>query len=50
MIWAHTKATALIENDSERLTEDDLEAIVDDAYVPRERLDNPSLAELVQRN
>jgi adenine-specific DNA-methyltransferase len=43
MIWAHTKATALIENDSERLTEDDLEAIVGDAYVPRERLDNPSL-------
>ena len=34
MIWAHTKATALIENDSERLTEDDLEAIVGDAYVP----------------
>src|SRR4030095_5408528 len=43
MTWSHTKATALIENDSERLTEDDLEAIVDDAYVPRERLDNPSL-------
>lgn len=43
MIWAHTKATALIENDSERLTEADLEAIVDDAYVPREKLDNPSL-------
>jgi hypothetical protein len=43
MIWAHTKATALIENDSERLTDADLEAIVDDAYVPRERLDNPSL-------
>jgi adenine-specific DNA-methyltransferase len=44
MIWSHTKATALIENDSERLTEEDLDAIVDDAYVPRERLDNPSLA------
>ncbi|MGH9874522.1 MAG: hypothetical protein ACRD9S_18865, partial [Pyrinomonadaceae bacterium] len=43
MMWAHTKATALIENDSERLTEDDLEAIVDDAYVPRERLDSPAL-------
>jgi adenine-specific DNA-methyltransferase len=43
MIWAHTKALALIENDSERLSEDELEAIVDDAYVPRERLDNPSL-------
>jgi hypothetical protein len=43
MIWAHTKATALIENDSERPTEEDIEAIVGDAYVPRERLDNPSL-------
>ncbi|HEY8226232.1 MAG TPA: hypothetical protein VIG25_13205 [Pyrinomonadaceae bacterium] len=43
MIWAHTKATALIENDSERLTEADLEAIVDDAYVPRDKLDNPSI-------
>ena len=43
MMWAHTKATALIENDSERLTEEDFEAILDDAYVPRERLDNPSL-------
>jgi hypothetical protein len=43
MIWAHTKATALIENDSERLSEDEIEGIIDDAYVPRERLDNPSL-------
>ncbi len=43
MMWAHTKATALIENDSERLTEEDLEAILDDAYVPHERLDNPAL-------
>ena len=43
MIWAQTKALALIENDSERLTEDDLEAIVGDAYVPRDRLDNPTL-------
>jgi len=33
----------LIENDSERLTEDDLEAVVGDAYVPRERLENPGL-------
>ena len=42
-IWSHIKATALIENDSERLDENDLEAILDDAYVPRERLDNPTL-------
>jgi hypothetical protein len=44
MSWAATKATALIENDSERLTDQDIETIVDDAYVPRERLDNPALA------
>ena len=44
MLWSHTKSVALIENDSERLSEDELEAIVEDAYVPRERLDNPTLA------
>ena len=44
MLWSHTKNLALIENDSERLTDDELEAIVEDAYVPRERLDNPALA------
>ena len=43
MTWAFTKATALIENDFDRLTEDEIEGILDDAYVPRERLDNPSL-------
>jgi adenine-specific DNA-methyltransferase len=43
MTWAYIKATALIENESERLSEEDIEAIVDDAYVPGERLDNPSL-------
>jgi adenine-specific DNA-methyltransferase len=43
LIWSHTKATALVENDSDRLTEDEIEAIVDDAYVPRDRLDNPAL-------
>jgi hypothetical protein len=43
MIWGYTKATALVENDSERLTDIDIEAILDDAYVPRDRLDNPSL-------
>ena len=44
MIWGYTKATALVENDSERLTEIDIEALLDDAYVPRDRLDNPSLS------
>lgn len=43
MIWGYTKATALVENDSERLTETDIEGLLDDAYVPRDRLDNPSL-------
>ena len=43
MSWAFTKATALLENDFDRLTEDELEGIIDDAYVPRDRLDNPSL-------
>lgn len=44
MTWAYTKATALIENDSDCLSEDEIESILDDAYVPRERLDNPSLS------
>jgi hypothetical protein len=43
MTWAHTKATALIENDSEHLNEDEIESVLDDAYVPREHLDNPAL-------
>jgi len=43
MLWSHTKATALIENDSERLTEVELETLLADAYMPRDQLDNPSL-------
>jgi hypothetical protein len=43
MSWAFTKATALVENDSDRLSEDEIEGILDDSYVPRERLDNPAL-------
>ena len=43
MNWSYTKATALIENDAERLSIDELDTILDDAYVPRDRLDNPSL-------
>src|SRR6185295_15395667 len=43
MTWSFTKAVALIENNSETLTEDDLASIVEDAYVPRDRLDNPAL-------
>ena len=43
MVWAFTKATALVENNSERLSEEELESILEDAYVPREHLDNPAL-------
>lgn len=44
MLWSFTKGLAVIENDSERLTTDEIETLLEDAYVPRERLDNPSLA------
>jgi len=43
MIWAFTKATALVENNSDRLSEEEIDSILEDAYVPRERLDNPTL-------
>ena len=43
MTWAFTKATALIENDSERLSAEEMDTLLDDAYIPRDRLDNPSL-------
>jgi hypothetical protein len=43
MLWSYTKATALIENSGERLGELELETLLDDAYVPRDKLDNPSL-------
>lgn len=43
MIWSHTKALALIENATEKLDEADLEALLDDAYVPGEKLSNQAL-------
>ena len=43
MVWAYTKATALVENNSEQLSDADINSIVEDAYVPHDRLDNPSL-------
>jgi hypothetical protein len=43
MLWSYTKATALVENFEERLDESDCARILDDAYVPREKLGNPSL-------
>jgi hypothetical protein len=44
MIWSFTKATALVENFADRLTDNDLSIVLQDAYVPRDRLDNPALA------
>ena len=41
--WAWAKAAARVENNSERLTEQDLGLVLEDAYVPRYRLDNPAL-------
>ena len=43
MIWSYTKAFALIENGNERLDEEDLFVLLDDAYVPREQFENPTL-------
>jgi hypothetical protein len=43
MIWSHTKATALIENSTQQLCEEDLGILLDDAYVPRDQLNNPAL-------
>jgi len=43
MLWSYTKAFALIENNTEELDEDDLTTLLDDAYVPREKLENSAL-------
>ena len=43
MIWSYTKAFALIENNIDQLDDNDLETLLDDAYVPREKLENPAL-------
>lgn len=37
------KAVAVIENNSEKLSLEDIDSILDDAYVPRYRLQNPAL-------
>src|SRR5882724_1348199 len=49
MLWSYTKATALVENPNERLDEFDIATIVDDAYMPREKLDNPSLLNCLKK-
>jgi hypothetical protein len=41
--WAATKATACIENNTERLTEEEVASVLEDAYVPRHKLHNPAL-------
>jgi hypothetical protein len=41
--WAWTKNLARVENSEERLTESDLENLLEDVYVPRHRLYNPAL-------
>jgi hypothetical protein len=43
MIWSFKKATALVENSSDRLSDEDIATLLDDAYMPRDKLDNPSL-------
>ena len=43
MLWSYTKAFALVENNTEQLNEDDLNTLLDDAYVPREKLENSAL-------
>jgi hypothetical protein len=41
--WAHTKARAFIENNSERLADVDVETLLEDAYVPHYKLGNAAL-------
>lgn len=41
--WAYTKAVAMIENSNEQLSKEDIETVLEDAYVPRHKLSNPSL-------
>ncbi len=40
---AHVKAVAAIQNNGEKLSDEDIEIVLKDAYVPRYRLQNPSL-------
>jgi hypothetical protein len=43
MLWSFTKATALVENYSEQPGDEEITTILDDAYVPRDKLDNAAL-------
>lgn len=42
--WAAVRAAARVENNSERLTREDLDLLLEDVYVPGHRLRNPALA------
>ena len=42
--WAWIRGIARVENNAERLTEDDLARLLEDVYVPGYRLRNPALA------
>jgi len=50
MIWSCTKTFALVENNIEQLDEEDLNALLDDAYIPREQLENPALLKWFNEN
>jgi hypothetical protein len=43
MLWSHTKAKALVENYGEQLTEDDCNRLLEDTYIPKDKLDNAGL-------
>jgi hypothetical protein len=43
--WATTVARASIENNAVRLTDEDIDIVVENAYVPRESYFNPALSE-----
>jgi hypothetical protein len=50
MLWSVTKVMALLENPSERLNERDFATLLEDAYIPRDRLDNPALLKWFNEN
>ncbi|HEX8096622.1 MAG TPA: hypothetical protein VF507_01245 [Pyrinomonadaceae bacterium] len=41
--WAWTKGVACVENNAERLSGEEVEALVEDLYVPGEKMSNPAL-------
>src|SRR5215216_2739070 len=41
--WSATKSQAFIENNTERLSAEQVDRVLEDAYVPRHKLYNPSL-------